>query len=163
MRPSPSTSGDRRGAQSVSLDGRGCFAVGALVNSAYPPSTMTPVMRCRGHRFSFPSRQNSHSPHVHYTHGTPTRAPTWTLWTAAPRSTMLPTISCPRIRGFFTMRANCVQSPSATCRSEWHTPQTSTSIKTSSAPISGRTTECPLSQGPQKCEGNYNKIGTNVK
>src|SRR5467141_3326163 len=39
--------------------------------------------------------------------------------------------SCPRISGFLTMRANCVQSPSATCKSEWHTPQASTLIKTS--------------------------------
>jgi len=30
-----------------------------------------------------------------------------------------------RISGFLTMRANCVQSPSATCKSEWHTPQAS--------------------------------------
>src|SRR5208282_5964940 len=124
------------------------WLAGAFANSAYPPSTMTPVMRCRTHRFSLPSRQNSHCPHVHCTHGNPTRSPTWTLswalsWTlctAAPRSTTRPTISCPRISGCFTMPANCVQSPSATCRSECHTPQTSTSIKTSSAPTSGRAT-----------------------
>ena len=82
------------------------WLAGAFANSAYPPSTMTPVMRCFMHRFSLPSRQNSHLPHVHCTHGTPTRSPISTLLTAAPRSTTRPTISCPRISGFFTMPAN---------------------------------------------------------
>ena len=56
----------------------------------------------------------------------------------APFSTTRPTISCPRISGFLTIFASCGQSPSATCKSEWHTPQASTAIRTSSSAGFGR-------------------------
>src|ERR1700743_153697 len=36
--------------------------------------------------------------------------------------------------GILVIPANCFQSPSATCRSEWQTPQASTWINTSSLP-----------------------------
>src|ERR1700683_297797 len=102
------------------------WVAGAFTNSAYPPSTVTPVICCCTQRFSLPSRQNSHFPQVQWIQGTPTLSPTFTPCTSEPASTIVPATSCPRISGFLTIPANCGQSPSATCKSEWHTPQTST-------------------------------------
>src|SRR5713226_3717549 len=69
-----------------------CLA-GACTCSAYPPSTVTPVIFCLEQRFSFPSRQNSHSPHVQCTHGIPTRSPICKSRTSSPFSTTRPAIS----------------------------------------------------------------------
>src|SRR5438105_4169971 len=68
----------------------------------------------------------------------PTRSPTCNSSTALPFSTTRPAISCPRISGRFVREANGGQSPSATCKSEWQTPQASTFIRTSSASNDGR-------------------------
>src|ERR1700691_3466372 len=130
------TPAQKRGAASLEESCSGIFSAclaGALTNSAYPPSTVTPVICCLTQRFSLPSRQNAHSPQVQCTQGTPTRSPTSNCLTEAPFSTTRPAISCPRINGLFVMGTSCGQSPSARCKSEWHTPQASTSISTSCA------------------------------
>src|SRR6185503_8109999 len=57
-----------------------------------------------------------------------------------PTSATLPATSCPTMSGSLVIPANCFQSPSATCRSEWQTPLASTLINTSPSPGLGRST-----------------------
>ncbi len=95
-----------------------------------------------------PSRQASQVPQVLKFQATPTRSPTARWVTLAPRSTTRPTTSCPGIRFALVAPFSAGWSPSATCRSEWQTPQTSTSISTSSGPGTGRGTSSTLRVGP---------------
>ena len=74
---------------------------------------------CSGHSVSQPPRQCRQWPQAVYSQGTPTRSPSFTWRTSAPRAATWPTPSWPGMKGGLGFTG---QSPSAAWRSVWHTP-----------------------------------------
>src|SRR5882672_1884560 len=109
----------------------------ALTNSAKPPSTVQPVTCCFEQSVSRPIEQNSHSPQVQCSHGTPTRSPASNPVTPSPIDAIVPATSCPSVRGNFVIGLSRSHSPIARCKSEWQTPQAATLINTSPGPGAG--------------------------
>ena len=136
----------RRGAASSSGNTSGRRypkASGATAYSANPPSASQPVNVASRHRFSRPNRHMRHRPHVPRSQATPTRSPTAKRSAPGPRSTTVPTTSCP---GTVCGRRG-TRSWSARWRSVRHTPQTTTRSRTSPAPGRGTSRETDRSRG----------------
>ena len=111
---------------------RHALTAGTVTYSAKPPFTSTPRMRVFSHTWLFPVRQAMQCPHTMWlSHAT--RSPARNSATSAPRSTISPTNSCPRVTGGRTRPCD-QRSHSKMWRSVPHTPARSTRSSRSPAP-----------------------------
>src|SRR5512134_2888251 len=104
-------------------------AAGATTYSAYPPFTVTPVLRWEAHSISAPALHGAHWPQAYCIQGTPTGSPGEKDVTPSPTFSTEPVTSCPGTMGSGVPQD--AQSPSTRCRSLWQTPQPFTRISTS--------------------------------
>ena len=128
------------------------WLAGALRYSAYPPSTVTPVICWRRQSVSRPARQYSHAPQVEWSQGTPTRSPGASGGSPSspgPHATTVPVTSCPGMRGRRVIGLSISHSPLIRWRSEWQTPQAATRTSTSPGPGSGSGTSRIVSGSPK--------------
>src|ERR1700722_6001676 len=99
--------------------------------SAKPPFLVYPPNSALAQTVSHAVMQYSQWPRAEYSHGPPTRSPSFTAVTPAPRATTRPMPSWPGVNGGFGFSG---QSPFAACRSVWQTPQASVLISISPGP-----------------------------
>src|ERR1017187_7394614 len=120
----------------------------AMVESAWPPSLVMPVMYVAVWQAKkCPRRQLSQSPQYPPFQPRPARWPGVHPATPAPTASTIPTTSCPGTRGYDTP-GKC---PSFVNESLWQIPQACTLIRTDPAPGSG-ISRSTISKGPPGLE-----------
>jgi len=92
----------RRGAASTRSRLEGILwvnAAGATANSAYPPFTVTPVLRWEAQSISAPALHGAHCPQAYCIQGIPTRSPGDRDVIPSPAFSTTPVTSCPGTMG----------------------------------------------------------------